>query len=239
MINSRGRLLAGVDHVAALADLGRRHVNYSAEEAREPIWNFDAHRSSLGVEQPGPPEAGGIWETACRLVRGYEFTSPGRIRAIYRRDSPLLGRDMLLEGRFCGLRFHMGVRVTEVVDETSPERVWGWSYETLEGHLEQGKMSYLVTKHLTSGRVEFLVSGFSQHSPGLGPLVRLGWTVFGRSTQLRFYRRCGERLNRLVRESLAGRAPGPAHVADGVVLAPSGIVPHRFDVVHIRLDHPG
>lgn len=239
MSDSRGDLLAGVDHVAALADLEWRHVNYAAEEVREPLWNFDSHRRSLGVERPGPPEPGGIWETACRLVRDYEFAVPGRVRAIYRRESALLGRDLLLEGRFFGLRFHMGARITEIIDETHPERMWGWSYETLDGHLERGKMSYLVTKHPTSGRVEFLVSGFSQRSPGLGPLVRLGWAVFGRSTQLRFYRHCGERLNRLVQEALAGRAPGPPPVSDGVVLVPSDTVPRRLDVVHVDLDHPG
>ncbi|TWF95431.1 DUF1990 family protein [Saccharopolyspora dendranthemae] len=239
MTGSRGDLLAGVDHLAALEDLGRRQVNYSAAEVREPAWNFDAHRRSLGSEEPGPPEPGGVWETACRLVRDYEFAVPRRIRAIYRRDSPLLGRDMLLEGAFYGLRFHMGVRVTEVLDESSPERVWGWSYETLEGHIERGKMSYLVIKHPTSGRVEFLVSGYSQHSPGLAPLTRLGWAAFGRSTQLRFYRHCAARMDRLVTESLEGRAPGPAREADSVVLAPSGMVAHRFGGVHLRLDHPG
>ncbi|SFS93801.1 DUF1990 family protein [Saccharopolyspora flava] len=239
MSGSRGGLLTGVDHVAALDDLAWRQVNYAAEEVRAPFWNVDSHRRSLGIERPGPPEPGGIWETACRLVRDYEFATPGRIRAIYRRGSALLGRDLLLEGHFAGLRFHMGVRVTEIVDETGPERIWGWSYETLDGHLERGKMSYLVTKHPTSGRVEFLVSGYSQRSPDLGPVVKLGWAVFGRSTQLRFYRHCGERLNRLVQQALAGRAPGPAHVADGVVLAPSDATPHRFDVVHVRLEHPG
>ncbi|MEB3367951.1 DUF1990 family protein [Saccharopolyspora mangrovi] len=239
MSGTRGDLLAGVDHVAALADLEWRHVNYAAEEVREPLWNFDSHRRCLGVERPGPPEPGGVWETACRLVRDYEFAVPGRIRAIYRRESALLGRDLLLEGRFFGLRFHMGVRVTEIVDEARPERVWGWSYETLEGHLERGKMSYLVTKDLTSGRVEFLVSGFSQRSPGLAPLVRLGWAVFGRRTQLRFYRHCGERVKRLLQEALAGRAPDPVQVSDGVVLVPSDAAAHRLDVVRVHLDHPG
>ncbi|RRO19332.1 DUF1990 family protein [Saccharopolyspora rhizosphaerae] len=239
MSGSRSGLLVGVDHVAALDDLTWRKVNYAAEEVREPHWNFDTHRRFLGVERPGPPEPGRIWETACRLVRDYEFAVPSRIRAIYRCGSPLLGRDLLLEGRFSGMRFHMGVRITEVVDESSPQRVWGWAYETLEGHLERGKMSYLVVKHPGSGRVEFVVSGCSQRSPGLGPVVELGWALFGRPTQLRFYGHCGVRLERLVRESLAGRPPGPPRVSDGVALAPSDGVPHRFDVVHARLDHPG
>ncbi|GAB3299810.1 DUF1990 family protein [Parasphingorhabdus pacifica] len=227
MRSRHGHLLAGVDHVAALEDLHDRRINYLAEEVRGPLWNVDAHRQYLGTESPGPAEPGGLWETACELVADYEFSPPDRVRAIYRPEAPLLGRDMLLEGRFCGLRFHMGVRVTGVIDETLPERVWGWSYETLEGHLERGKMSYLVAKHPASGRVEFIMSGFSQRSPTLDPLLKLGWAAFGRRTQLRFYHHCGQQLGRLVRAGLAGHRPGPAHEADGIVLAPSLAAPPR------------
>ena len=73
----------------------------------------------------------------------------------------LAGRYMLLEGRFFGLRFYLGVRITRVTDETrdgySGERVWGWSYQTLQGHLEQGRLSYEVIKNLASGQVTFRV----------------------------------------------------------------------------------
>jgi hypothetical protein len=53
---------------------------------------------------------------------------------------------MLLEARFFGLRFYVGVRVTGVIDEEratgdGPAQVWGWCYQTLEGHLEQGRLS--------------------------------------------------------------------------------------------------
>jgi hypothetical protein len=73
----------------------------------------------LARERPGPPVPGQAWDTACALVRGYEFCEPRILRAVYRRGDDLLGRDMLLEGRFFGLRFHLGVRITEVIDETA------------------------------------------------------------------------------------------------------------------------
>lgn len=58
---------------------------------------------------------------------------------------------MLLEGRFFGLRFYLGVRITGVIDEErdagdGPVRVWGWWYQTLQGHLEQGRLSYEVCR---------------------------------------------------------------------------------------------
>jgi hypothetical protein len=65
---------------------------------------------------------------SCHLVGEYEFADARILRGVYRRDSALLGRNMLLEGRFFGLRFYFGVRVTGVIDEErdagdGPERV--------------------------------------------------------------------------------------------------------------------
>ena len=61
---------------------------------------------------------GAAWEIACALVRRYEFTDPRLVRAVYSSAAGLLGRDMLLEGRFLWLRFYLGVRITGVADET-------------------------------------------------------------------------------------------------------------------------
>lgn len=63
---------------------------------------------------------------------------------------------MLLELRFAGLRFHVGVRVAKVTDGVRTDdgrqaAVWGWSYRTLEGHLEAGEMAYEVRKWLDTG----------------------------------------------------------------------------------------
>lgn len=62
---------------------------------------------------------------------------------MYRAGDDLPCRDMLLEGRFFGLRFYLGVRFTGVIDQTrdgddGSDQVWGWSSQTLQGHLEQG-----------------------------------------------------------------------------------------------------
>lgn len=126
----RDRLLGNIDYAAALVRLSDRKINYDPGEVRPPAWNFDVHRSLVGREQPGPPEPGGLWETARDLVRDYEFTPPELIRAVYSRRDPLLGRNLLLEGRFFVLRFYMGVRISALIDETCRhrERVWGWTY---------------------------------------------------------------------------------------------------------------
>ncbi|MDP8942722.1 MAG: DUF1990 domain-containing protein [Actinomycetota bacterium] len=182
---------------AALEDLRHRRVNFSLdrdEATPENGWQIDAYRQPLPAEPPGPPVGGGSWEAACRIVREYDLADPSIVRASYRPEEPLEHRDMLLELRFYGLRFHVGVRVVGVHDATREAagrraRMWGWSYRTLEGHLEMGQMDYEVWKWLDSGEVEFRVSAFSRWAHVDNPAVRLGLRIFGRGQQVRFARR--------------------------------------------------
>jgi hypothetical protein len=97
-----------------LNDLHRRAVNFdSAERDRstpEDGWIVDRYRRALPPEPPGPPAPNGSWDVARGLIRDYEFADPAIIRAVYQPEHPLADRDMLLEARFHGLRFHFGVR---------------------------------------------------------------------------------------------------------------------------------
>lgn len=233
----RERLLAHVDESAALDGLRRLPINYDPRRApqdglAEGHWHVDSGTTVIGREAPGPPEPGGPWQVACRLVREYEFADARILRAVYRGGGGLLGRDMLLEGRFFGLRFYLGVRVTGVIDETRDtaagrERVWGWSYQTLQGHLEQGRLSYEVIKDLDTGLVAFRVSGYSRQAPIASPVIRWGFRLFGRWTQERFYRNVQRRMYRLTQAAQHGRPlPAPTVRPDGLVLAPHGARPH-------------
>jgi uncharacterized protein (UPF0548 family) len=162
-------------------------------------WKIDDYRQPLPAEGPGPPEPGGTWERAKQVMENYEFADPAIVRATYATDSPLEGRDMLLEARFLGLRFRFGVRVSRVTDEQReevgrPVRVWGWSYRTLRGHLEMGQMDYEVRKWLDDGSVEFRIHVVSRPARIPNPLVRLGFRLFGRREQVRFARRALARM---------------------------------------------
>jgi uncharacterized protein (UPF0548 family) len=191
-------------------------------------WRIDDYRRSLAPERPGPPVAGGSWETTRRLMREYEFADPSIVRAIYYSDRPLEQRDMLLELRFHGLRFRAGVRVGGVRDETRdvegrPVRVWGWNYRTLQGHLEMGQMDFEVWKWLGSGDVEFRIHAFSRPGAIRNPLVRVGFRLFGRREQIRFARHACDRIERLVKAELAGPLPASVpRAADAIAAAPAG-----------------
>ncbi len=166
-------------------------------------WLIDDYCQPLAREAPGPPEPGGPWERARQLLRDYEFADPRIVRAVYHPGRPLEGRDMLLEVRFLGLRFRFGVRISGVIDELrrvagQEVRVWGWSYTTLQGHLETGQMEYEVWKWVDTGAVEFRIHVVSRASRIGNPIIRLGFRLFGRREQIRFAKRACERMVCLV-----------------------------------------
>jgi uncharacterized protein (UPF0548 family) len=248
----RRSLLRGVEERTALDALPGLPVNY--DQAQAPLdgsnrldghWHVDSGITVIGREAPGEPEPGGPWDTARHLVNEYEFADARILRGVYRRGSGLLGRDMLLQARFFGLRFYLGVRVTGVIDEVrdvgeGPERVCGWSYQTLAGHLEQGRLSYEVIKDLATGRVSFRVAGYSRPAPIPNPVIRWGFRLFGRWTQQRFYRNVQARMAALVGEARRGRPlPAPEVRPDGIVLAPSGTRPHPLERLTWVWIHPG
>jgi uncharacterized protein (UPF0548 family) len=248
----RERLFSRVDKRAALDELAGLSINYDPARAPEHCpeavdghWHVDSGTTLIGREGPGPPEHGGAWETARRLVSEYEFADARILRGVYRRDSELLGRNMLLEARFFGLRFYLGVRVTRVIDEerdtgAGPERVWGWWYQTLNGHLEQGRLSYEVIKNLDTGLVTFSVAGYSRRAPIPNPVIRWGFLLFGRWTQQRFYRNIQARMADMVRTAQRGKPlPAPEARPDGIVLAPSGVRPHLLEYLARAWIHPG
>jgi hypothetical protein len=208
----------------ALADMRERPLNFTPDppehHTSEHGWAVDRYCTPLPAEPPGDPIPDGSWAIARRLMREYAFADPTIIRATYDPQRSLEERTMLLEARFHGLRFHIGVRVSEVVDETRDEdgrlvRVWGWSYRTLQGHLEAGEMGYEAWKWLDTGEVEFRIHRIVRSAGGGNPVVRLGFRVFGRREQVRFARRAEERMAALVEAELeAGAAVSePANVA--------------------------
>ena len=191
----------------ALDELRDRSFNFDDAEraswSEATGWKIDDYCRPLPAERPGPPEPGGPWERAQQLLRDYEFADPTLVRATFRSDGPLEGRDILLEVRFWGLRFRVGVRVTEVIDGTREVdgrsvQVWGWRYATLQGHLEMGEMGFEVWKWLDSGVVQFRVHVVSRPGRIANPLIRIGFRLFARRAQVRFATRSCERMAGLV-----------------------------------------
>jgi uncharacterized protein (UPF0548 family) len=194
-----------------LDELSRRPVNFDASRISQYTastgWHVDDMVEPLPHEACGPPARDGTWELARRLMTDYQLADPAVVRAIYDRDSPLEGRNMLLQIRFLGVRFGVGVRVGEVYDEEREldersARVFGWAYRTLHGHFEQGEMHYQVWKWLDTGDVEFRLHAVSRPADKGPWILRNGFRVLGRPNQLRFYRQVCRRIRRLTEAEL-------------------------------------
>jgi uncharacterized protein (UPF0548 family) len=217
----------------ALAQLHGRPLNFDAakleELAQSDPWHTDDYCRELPTEPPGPPIPGDSFEIAKRLMTDYEFADPKVVRAYYEADHPLLGRDMLLEIRFWGIRVRVGVRVAKIFDgertvDGRQVQIWGWAYRTLEGHLERGQMDYQLWKWLDTGAVEYRIHAISEIADAGNPIVRLGFRLFGRREQVKFARECGERMVRLTSAAVngtAGKGELEPEVADGIAVSPT------------------
>ncbi len=203
-----------------LRGLSGRPVNYDPTKVdvdHPPDgWLVDDRCQPLAPEPPGPPTAGGSWEVAGRLIRGYEFADPSIVRAYYDPDVPLLGREMVLELRVLNLvRIHAGVRVVEVYDQVRAigartASVFGWAYRTLEGHVEQGQMEWMVFKWHDTGTVEFRVHAVSRPAPIRNPVIWLGFRVLRRRERRLFLDSTERRMRELTALALRADRPGDA-----------------------------
>jgi uncharacterized protein (UPF0548 family) len=194
--------------ISALAD---RQVNFDATRIDDYLadqsWRVDDMIEPLPHEASGPPDEGGSWQVARRIMNEYQLADPGVVSALYDRASELAGRDMLLTVRYAGLRFRVGVRVGDVYEETveldgRPVQLFGWDYRTLEGHFEEGQMHYEIWKWLDTGDVEFHLRAVSRPATSGPFLLRTGFRLFGRAQQLRFYRQICRRVRRLTEAQL-------------------------------------
>jgi uncharacterized protein (UPF0548 family) len=178
-----------------LAALRDRPFNFDPTSAEPRLgdtsWCVDDFCEQLPAEPPGPVLEHGSFAIARELLRNYAFADPAVVRPHYDPEQELEGRSMLLEIHFHGLRFLVGVRVLEVYDRTvhidgREVQISGWSYGTLEGHFEAGKLEWQVWKWLDTGEVQFRTHAYSRRAPDPKLVTRAGFRLVGRREQLSF-----------------------------------------------------
>jgi Domain of unknown function (DUF1990) len=203
------RRLAEIARMEPTIDLAKRDSFVAADG-----WHLDAREAALPAESPGPPEKAGPFTIACTILEQYAFPPARLIRGVFDTAAPLDNRAMLLTARFLWMTFELPVRVSRVLDITrdgahGAERVWGYSYQTLAGHLERGEITFEIVKHLQTGAVAFRIHSFSQTGHIANIVHRLGFRVVGRRLQRRFAEQSLANMQLLVRNAMLARnTPG-------------------------------
>ncbi len=183
------RVLARLVAIAAMeptVDLAKRDSYVAAAG-----WNVDSREASLPSELPGPPAEAGPFVVARSILERYAFPPPRLIRGTFDPSAPLDGRAMLLTATFLWMTFELPVRVSRVIDVVrdgvaGPEQVWGYSYQTLAGHIERGEITFEIVKQLATGAIAFRIHSFSQTGHIGNPVHRIGFRLVGRRLQRRF-----------------------------------------------------
>lgn len=182
-------------------------------------WNVDDSSIELPSEIPGPPLPNGSFSAAVAVLTAYAFPPANLIRGHFDSEATLLGRPMLLTARYLWMTFELAVRVSRVITEARETpagltQVWGYSYTTLHGHLEQGEITFEILKSLATGAVQFRIYSFSRRGDVQNLFYRVGFFVVGRSLQRRFVRESLKNMQTMVtvqlRSELADQAPARA-----------------------------
>ena len=197
---------------ARLAGLAGRGVNFTERiESMEPAegWGHYFSEAVVGFGPPGPPSEGGPFERGRAAVADYAFSDPRIVIGHYDPAEPLEGRRMLLEMRALRVfRYLSGTVVKAVRDETGDTKsVFGFRYDTLEGHIESGVEWFLLTKEHATGAIRFRIEAVWR--PGQFPnwWSRLGFSVLGPHYQRRWHHRAHELMAGHLRSPEPGLPP--------------------------------
>lgn len=202
-----------------LNELKNLTVNFPHEgpESQEGTnWHRYYSEAVIGHERAGDVQQDGVFLKVWNAISEYRFSDPDIVEGHFNPNDPLEGRSILLEIKVLGLRYLCGVRVRAVKTELFPDKtVYGFRYDTLDGHMETGSEWFLLTKIHQTGEIFFRIS--ASWRPGDFPnwWSRVGFSILGQRYQLAWHRLAYLRLR-----EIAGSAEK---------LSP---LPHGKDLVH-------
>lgn len=199
------------EKLRALYGLERNFSDPPESLSMEKGWHHYSSEAVIARTSPAPPEEGGPFTRGRNAVAGYEFSDPNIVVAHFDPGESLLGRRILLELKVLRvLRYLGGVVVGAVRSERSADQtVFGFRYDTLEGHIEQGAEWFLLTKEHATGIIRFRIEALWR--PGQFPnwWSRIGFALVGRRYQEIWHRRAHRFMARIVQNA---EPPSPSRV---------------------------
>lgn len=180
--------------------LQTKSINFAVETIESDTnWHRYDIQIYLGKDTPQNP----IREKACLALINYEFTPPEVMRVYFDKAVPPNERNLSLNTRFLFLRFQWGGRISNIFDESQQTEngtvhIHGISYQTLEGHFEQGQLTSEIWKYQATGDVYFRLHAYSRVGQIKNPIYRLFFPVSLKFIRPYFIWRALRRMRRLV-----------------------------------------
>lgn len=186
----------------ALSAVGRNFDAADEEMDGAHGWHHYHSEAVIALEPAGDER----FERARVGLANYQFSDPRIVVAHFDPAGPLLARRILLEIKVLGLRYLSAALVTRVRDEGN---VYGFRYDTLEGHIERGMEWFLLTKN-ERGEIRFRIEARWKRGNLPNWWSRLGFMLLSGPYQRRWHRQAHRRLSRLAHHGSTARPPGDA-----------------------------
>jgi uncharacterized protein (UPF0548 family) len=186
----------------ALASKARNFDAVEEEMTGEGGWHHYHSEAVIARE----PEGDTFFARARAAVAGYQFSNPSIVVAHFDPATPLLHRRVLLEIKVLGLHYLCPAVVTRVRDEPA---VYGFRYDTLEGHIERGVEWFLLTKN-EAGEIRFRIEARWQRGELPNWWSRLGFILLAGHYQRRWHRQAHRRMSLLAHYGSTARPPRDA-----------------------------
>jgi uncharacterized protein (UPF0548 family) len=184
-----------------------RHGRVNFEAIEEEMtgdrgWHHYHSEAIIAVDTTGDDH----FTRAKVALANYQFSDPAIVSAHFDPAEPLLGRCMLLEIQVFGLHYLCPAIVNRVREEPG---VFGFRYDTLEGHIERGVEWFLLTKN-ELGQIRFRVEARWKKGQFPNWWSRLGFIVLSGYYQRKWHRRAHHRLSLLAHYGSTRRPPRDA-----------------------------
>ena len=175
-----------------LQEAASRSLNFDAVEEEmtgEAGWHHYHSEAVIAVETEGEER----FQRARVALANYQFSDPRIVLAHFVPDAPLLGRHMLLEIQVLGLHYLCPALVNRVRDEPG---VFGFRYDTVEGHIESGVEWFLLTRN-AQGEIRFRIEARWRGGDFPNWWSRVGFLLLSGHYQRQWHRRAHRRLSLL------------------------------------------
>ena len=160
------------------------------------------HYHSESVIARGPADDA-CFDRACVALTNYQFSDPGIVVAHFDPAQPLKDRRILLEIKVLGLRYLCPAAVSKVRDEPG---VYGFRYDTLDGHIERGVEWFLLTRD-GRGDLRFRIEARWMEGELPNWWSRIGFWLLAGWYQRKWHRRAHQRLSLLAHHGTTVRPP--------------------------------